>query len=109
MHIKSLLAVALLSAPAITLAAPVANERGVSATNDVFVRYKKTCNPQFSTDPQIRAKQGESEKRMTALSVEYRAAEKKCPSNASTTFSKKGGDKRAKEALKKKCIDGYKE
>ncbi|KAF3035260.1 hypothetical protein E8E11_001458 [Didymella keratinophila] len=109
MQIMSFLAVVFLAAPAIVIAAPVANENCVSAVNDVFVRYEATCNPQFSTDPKIKAEQKASEQRMKDLTKEYKAAEKKCPSNALTTFGKKGGDKKAKEALKKKCVDGYTE
>lgn len=107
MQITSFLAALLLAAPAIVIAAPVANENAVSAVTDVFARYDATCNPQFSTDPKIRAEQKAAEQRMKDLTKEYKAAEKKCPSNALITFGKKGGDKNAKEALKKKYVDGY--
>jgi hypothetical protein len=109
MQINSLLAALLLAVPAIVTAAPLTNDNGVSAVNDILARYEATCNPQFSTDPKIKAEQKASEKRMKDLTKEYKAAEKKCPSNALTTFGKKGGDKKAKEALKQKCIDGYTE
>lgn len=109
MQIKSLLAALLLAAPAIVTAAPVANDNAVSAVADVFTRDNPTCNPVFSTDPKKKQEQEAHLKRMRDLTKEYHAAEKKCPSNAITTFTKKGGDKNAKEALKKKCIDGYAE
>ncbi|KAJ4368674.1 hypothetical protein N0V86_009583 [Didymella sp. IMI 355093] len=109
MQINSLLAALLLAAPVIVTAAPVTNDNGVSAVNDIFARYDATCNPQFSSDPKIKAEQKASEKRMKDLTKEYKAAEKKCPSTALTTFGKKGGDKRTKEALKQKCVDGYTE
>ncbi|KAH8693502.1 hypothetical protein GQ44DRAFT_779858 [Phaeosphaeriaceae sp. PMI808] len=107
MQITSLLAALLLAAPAIVIAAPVANDNAVSAVADVFARDNPTCNPVFSTDPKVKAEQEKSLQKMKDLTKEYKAAEKKCPSNAIITFTKKGGDKKAKEALKKKCIDGY--
>lgn len=108
MQITSFLAALLLAAPAFVVAAPVANELGVSAVNDLFLR-DSTCNPVFSSDPKIRAQQKAAEQRMKDLTKEYKAAEQRCPSNALTTFSKKGGDKNAKQALKDKCVNGYTE
>ncbi|EUC30697.1 hypothetical protein COCCADRAFT_7318 [Bipolaris zeicola 26-R-13] len=107
MQFTSLLTALLLAAPAIVIAAPVANNNAVSAVTDVFTRDNPTCNPVFSTDAKVKAQQQKSLQLMTDLTKEYHAAEKKCPSNAITTFTKKGGDKNAKEALKKKCIGGY--
>ncbi|KAF1930475.1 uncharacterized protein M421DRAFT_412726 [Didymella exigua CBS 183.55] len=98
--------VIVIAAPVIVIAAPVINNNGVSAISDVFGR-DATCNPVFSSDPRIRAEQKATEQRMKVLTGEYKAVEKKCPSDALTKFGKKGGDKNAKEALKQKCIDGY--
>ncbi|USP72741.1 hypothetical protein yc1106_00015 [Curvularia clavata] len=109
MQITSLLATLLLAAPAIIIAAPVANDNAVSVVTGAFARDNPTCNPVFSKDAKVKAEQQKQLQLMKDLTKEYHAAEKKCPSNAITTFTKKGGDKNAKEALKKKCIDGYTE
>ncbi|EUC39582.1 hypothetical protein COCMIDRAFT_10336 [Bipolaris oryzae ATCC 44560] len=109
MQITSLLAALLLAAPAIVVAAPVANDNAVSAVADVFARDNPTCNPVFSKDAKVKEEQEKQLQKMKDLTKEYHAAEKKCPSNAITTFTKKGGDKNAKEVLKKKCIAGYTE
>ena len=109
MQISSIFAALLLAAPAVVTAVPVTNSAGITAVRDVFTPRDATCNPVFSSDPKIRAQQKEAEQRMKDLTKEYKAAEKQCPSNALTTFQKKGGDKKAKEALKTKCINGYAE
>lgn len=114
MQISSILAALLLAAPAMVAAAPVADaSTGITSVDSnvdsVFARYEATCNPVFSKDPKEKEKQKEAEKRMKDLTKEYKAAEKQCPSNALTTFGKKGGDKKAKEALKAKCVKGYAE
>ncbi|KAF3039690.1 hypothetical protein E8E12_001921 [Didymella heteroderae] len=63
----------------------------------------------FFTDSKIKAEQKAAEQRMKDLTKEYKAAKKKCLSNALTTFRKKDDGKKAKEALERKCIDGYTE
>lgn len=109
MQITALLATLLLAAPAIVSAAPVVSDNAVSAVAGIFARDNPTCNPVFSSDPATKAKQQEALQRMKDLTKEYHAAEQRCPSSAVTTFQKKGGDKNAKEALKKKCVDAYAE
>lgn len=108
MQITNFLAALLLAAPALVTAVPVANDNGISAVNDVFAR-QENCNPQFSNDPAVRAKQQEAAQRMRALTPRYHAAENRCPKTAKADFGKKNTNKQIKERLKKNCYEGYSE
>lgn len=113
MQITNFLAALLLAAPALVTAAPVAGDNNVdasvSAVNEVFARYDRTCNPVFSDNPAKRQKQKEAEARMFVLTREYKAAEARCPVTAKADFGKKSTNKQIKERLKKNCSEGYAE
>ncbi|KAK7984305.1 Cytochrome c oxidase assembly protein COX15 [Apiospora arundinis] len=115
-----LISILLLAAPTLISAAPAADfgngdavvardaELEYGASVEPLFARQATCNAPRPTDPKLIPAYEENQRKMADATTKAHAGQRQCPGTSRVDFQKIKKDKKKRQAIKDKCVNGNK-